>query len=31
MKRSIDILEGKVGEGQTIRVDAKNGTLEFRA
>jgi ATP-dependent Clp protease ATP-binding subunit ClpB len=27
---SIDILEGKVREGQTIRVDAKNGALEFR-
>jgi len=28
---SIDILEGKVREGQTIRVDAKNGQLSFRA
>jgi ATP-dependent Clp protease ATP-binding subunit ClpB len=28
---SIDILEGKVREGQTVRVDAKNGALEFRA
>jgi hypothetical protein len=27
---SIDFLEGKVREGQTIKVDAKNGTLEFR-
>jgi ATP-dependent Clp protease ATP-binding subunit ClpB len=27
---SIDILEGKVGEGQTVHVDAKNGALEFR-
>jgi ATP-dependent Clp protease ATP-binding subunit ClpB len=27
---SIDILEGKVREGQTIRVDAKNGALSFR-
>jgi ATP-dependent Clp protease ATP-binding subunit ClpB len=27
---SIDILEGKVREGQTIRIDAKNGALEFR-
>src|SRR6266849_6785738 len=27
---SIDILEGKVREGQTVHVDAKNGTLEFR-
>jgi ATP-dependent Clp protease ATP-binding subunit ClpB len=27
---SIDILEGKVREGQTVRVDAKNGALEFR-
>jgi ATP-dependent Clp protease ATP-binding subunit ClpB len=27
---SIDILEGKVREGQTIHVDAKNGALEFR-
>jgi ATP-dependent Clp protease ATP-binding subunit ClpB len=26
---SIDILEGKVREGQTVRVDAKNGALEF--
>jgi ATP-dependent Clp protease ATP-binding subunit ClpB len=28
---SIDILEGKVREGQTIHVDAKNGALEFKA
>ena len=28
---SIDILEGKVHEGETVHVDAKNGTLEFRA
>jgi ATP-dependent Clp protease ATP-binding subunit ClpB len=28
---SIDILEGKVHEGQTVRVDAKNGALEFKA
>jgi ATP-dependent Clp protease ATP-binding subunit ClpB len=27
---SIDILKGKVREGQTIRVDAKDGALEFR-
>ena len=27
---SIDILEGKVREGQTIRVDAKDGALEFQ-
>ena len=27
---SIDILEGKVREGQTVRVDAKNGALEFK-
>ncbi len=27
---SIDILEGKVREGRTVRVDAKNGALEFR-
>ena len=27
---SIDILEGKVREGQTIQVDAKNGALVFR-
>jgi ATP-dependent Clp protease ATP-binding subunit ClpB len=27
---SIDILEGKVREGQTVRVDAKNGALEFQ-
>jgi ATP-dependent Clp protease ATP-binding subunit ClpB len=26
---SMDILEGKFGEGQTIKVDAKNGALEF--
>ncbi len=26
---SISILEGKVREGQTVRVDAKNGALEF--
>jgi ATP-dependent Clp protease ATP-binding subunit ClpB len=26
---SIDILEGKVREGQTVHVDAKDGTLEF--
>jgi ATP-dependent Clp protease ATP-binding subunit ClpB len=28
---SIDILEGKVREGQTVRVDAKDGALEFNA
>jgi ATP-dependent Clp protease ATP-binding subunit ClpB len=28
---SIDILEGKVREGQTIRVNAKDGALEFNA
>jgi ATP-dependent Clp protease ATP-binding subunit ClpB len=28
---SIDILEGKVRDGQTIHVDAKNGALSFRA
>ena len=28
---SLDILEGKFHEGQTIRVDAKNGKLEFKA
>src|SRR5437879_4429712 len=28
---SIDILEGKVNEGETVHVDAKNGTLEFLA
>jgi ATP-dependent Clp protease ATP-binding subunit ClpB len=28
---SIDILEGKVREGQTVRVDAKNGALAFNA
>jgi ATP-dependent Clp protease ATP-binding subunit ClpB len=27
---SIDILEGKVREGQTVHIDAKNGALEFR-
>src|SRR5438874_6043767 len=27
---SIDILEGKVREGQTVHVDAKNGALEFQ-
>jgi ATP-dependent Clp protease ATP-binding subunit ClpB len=27
---SIDILEGKVKEGQTVHIDAKNGALEFR-
>jgi ATP-dependent Clp protease ATP-binding subunit ClpB len=27
---SIDILEGKVREGQTVHVDAKDGVLEFR-
>ncbi|HWY40305.1 MAG TPA: AAA family ATPase [Chthoniobacterales bacterium] len=27
---SINILEGKVREGQTVRVDAKNGALEFK-
>jgi hypothetical protein len=26
----IDILEGKVGEGQTVQIDAKNGALVFR-
>src|SRR5712692_2948325 len=28
---SIDILEGKVHEGETVHVDAKNGGLEFHA
>src|SRR5216110_541584 len=28
---SIEILEGKVRESQTVYVDAKNGALEFRA
>ncbi len=28
---SLDILEGKFHEGQTIRVDEKNGALEFEA
>jgi ATP-dependent Clp protease ATP-binding subunit ClpB len=28
---SIDILEGKVREGQTVHVGAKNGALSFRA
>ncbi|MEY2479413.1 MAG: ATP-dependent Clp protease ATP-binding subunit ClpB [Verrucomicrobiota bacterium] len=28
---SLEILEGKIHEGQTIRVDAKNNTLDFRA
>jgi len=28
---SIDILEGKVREGQTIHVDAKDGALEFKS
>ena len=27
---SIDILEGKVREGQTVRGDAKDGALEFQ-
>jgi ATP-dependent Clp protease ATP-binding subunit ClpB len=27
---SINILEGKVREGQTVYIDAKNGALEFR-
>jgi ATP-dependent Clp protease ATP-binding subunit ClpB len=27
---SIDILDGKVREGQAVKVDAKNGVLEFR-
>lgn len=27
---SLEILEGKVREGQTIQVDAKNGAIEFR-
>ena len=27
---SIDILEGKVREGQTVHVDAKDGALEFK-
>jgi hypothetical protein len=27
---SIDILEGKVREGQAVHVNAKNGALEFR-
>jgi hypothetical protein len=26
---SIDILEGKVREGHTVQVDAKNGALVF--
>ena len=26
---SIDILEGKVREGQTVKIDAKNGALAF--
>ncbi|MBA3882075.1 MAG: ATP-dependent chaperone ClpB [Chthoniobacterales bacterium] len=28
---SLDILQGKFGEGQTIRVDAQDGALEFTA
>jgi ATP-dependent Clp protease ATP-binding subunit ClpB len=28
---SIDILEGKVREGQTVRVNAKDGVLEFKS
>jgi ATP-dependent Clp protease ATP-binding subunit ClpB len=28
---SLDILEGKFGEGQTIHVDVKKGALEFKA
>jgi ATP-dependent Clp protease ATP-binding subunit ClpB len=28
---SLDILEGKFREGQTIRADAKNGVIEFNA
>jgi ATP-dependent Clp protease ATP-binding subunit ClpB len=28
---SLDILAGRFGEGQTIRVDAKDGSLEFAA
>jgi ATP-dependent Clp protease ATP-binding subunit ClpB len=28
---SIDILEGKIREGQTVRVDARNSALEFHA
>jgi ATP-dependent Clp protease ATP-binding subunit ClpB len=28
---SMNILEGKFGEGQTIRAEAKNGAIEFRA
>ena len=27
---SINILGGKVREGQTVRVDARNGALELR-
>jgi len=27
---SIDILEGKVREGQTVHIDAKNGAFDFR-
>jgi ATP-dependent Clp protease ATP-binding subunit ClpB len=27
---SLDILEGKIREGQIIHIDAKNGSLEFR-
>ena len=28
---SLELLEGKFREGQTIRVDARNGALEFAA
>jgi ATP-dependent Clp protease ATP-binding subunit ClpB len=28
---SLDILEGKVREGQTVRIDARNGALEFKS
>jgi ATP-dependent Clp protease ATP-binding subunit ClpB len=28
---SMEILEGKIHEGQTVRVDAKNGVLDFTA
>ena len=27
---SLDILEGKIREGQIIHIDARNGALEFR-
>jgi hypothetical protein len=28
---SIDIFEGKVREGQTVNIDARDGALSFRA